>query len=265
MFEFGFKTKTCFQKEKKKGKEINKRKTPSAPPLSRRPSFPGPVAPCAPPPFPPGPTRLFPGRPTLRAPSLLPAAHLARGPLGQRPSLRPASPARPTRFPPPPPTWPARAQGGARPRPGRQACSPAASPARCARSPRPHRPARPTRSPSPRPTRSPPCPCSAQLARLSLFVPARNLAAAPSAHSARSSSKRRQSILETVAPCLLPPGSPPCFMSASAARGVQPAWLACAAPARPLRGHGAAAASSRARLAVRRRRNVRIPRLPCAN
>jgi hypothetical protein len=62
MFEFGFKTKTCFQKEKKQGKEINKRKTPSAPPLSRRPSSPGQAVPCAPllPPPPPGPSSAFP-------------------------------------------------------------------------------------------------------------------------------------------------------------------------------------------------------------
>jgi hypothetical protein len=78
MFEFGFKTKTCFQKEKKQGKEINKRKTPSAPPLSRRPSSPGQAVPCAPllPPPPPGPARLFPwSAHTASAP-----ASLSRGP-----------------------------------------------------------------------------------------------------------------------------------------------------------------------------------------
>jgi hypothetical protein len=50
MFEFEFKTKTCFQKEQKKERrrEINKRKTPSAPPLSRRPGSLGPAVPCAP-------------------------------------------------------------------------------------------------------------------------------------------------------------------------------------------------------------------------
>jgi hypothetical protein len=62
MFEFEFKTKTCFQKEQKKERrrEVNKRKTPSAPPLSLGGPAPSAQLSPAPPSVPPGPARLFP-------------------------------------------------------------------------------------------------------------------------------------------------------------------------------------------------------------
>jgi hypothetical protein len=98
MFEFGFKTKTCFQKEKKEGKEINKRKTPSAPPLSQRPSFPGPAVPCVPLLSPrAGPRRERPSQPFPRPRRSKPrAAHPAPNPSdtsAQPPAARAQPPA----------------------------------------------------------------------------------------------------------------------------------------------------------------------------
>jgi hypothetical protein len=106
MFEFGFKTKTCFQKEKKEGKEINKRKTPSAPPLSRRPSFPGPAVPCTPLLSPRAQLGFSPSRPTLRAPHAQPPPH---GPPSARPIFpQPLVCRRLAGLPSaPPPSWPA--------------------------------------------------------------------------------------------------------------------------------------------------------------
>jgi hypothetical protein len=62
MFEFEFKTKTCFQKEQKKERrrEINKRKTPSAPPLSLGGPAPSAQLSPAPPSFSSRPSSAFP-------------------------------------------------------------------------------------------------------------------------------------------------------------------------------------------------------------
>jgi hypothetical protein len=141
MFEFEFKTKACFQKEQKKERkrEINKRKTPSAPPLSRRPDSLVPAVPCAPS-FSPWPSSAFPlAGPRRERPN-------QPFPRPRRSKSRAAHPTAPT--PPPCPLPRARRVASARPGGLQRGALPARGPT-CSRMARPAPPP-PVRARAPR-------------------------------------------------------------------------------------------------------------------